>query len=43
MERLMQRVGLAQKAIGKLLELSCKAVFLQAWLERMAENMYFSE
>ena len=27
MERLMQRVGLAQKAIGKLLELSCKAVF----------------
>ena len=24
MERLMQRVGIAQKAIGKLLELSCK-------------------
>ena len=98
MERLMQRVGLAQKAIGKLLELSCKkdyteierdaliqrfefsyeqetklalqmsddrnltvhaydeafaevlagrisgyAVFLQAWLERMAEDMHFSE
>ena len=42
MERLMQRVGLAQKAIGKLLELSCKKDYTEIERDALIQRFEFS-
>ena len=42
MERLMQRVGLAQKVIGKLLELSCKKEYTEIERDALIQRFEFS-
>lgn len=42
MERLMQRVRLAQKAIGKLLELSCKNYYTEIERDALIQRFEFS-
>ena len=42
MERLMQRVGLAQKAIDKMLELSCKQDYTEIERDALIQRFEFS-